>query len=460
MRAYRPEIQIKLGGAEITEMVWGDRAACRVSKSLQAPMGEMVLTLPDLPTNDNDSLYGFVSPMQPIEIAMRRAEGVESGFFGGGLSGGELTTVFRGVVRSIGRTEQIDGQGRPQRFVQLSAHDCGAFFVMEQLSKNITFQNKGVMTARYGTYLTEYLQGNDPNHTAIKAGDFLRDVALKTTEPMMAAAGYSWEFLDLSGDEDGYVWPTQALSQEGAIWSILDRHRDGPWNELFVREGESKPQLVYRTTPWRNMDGGWLEGTSGAAIGDVEFVPIPKADVNMLSAHRDDAELVNHVWTNSALSMAAGTLAPFNQDGIVNGGTRDQFGDRLATVTTYQLPQPTVPINLPRDQQREAETGLQGWLTKRQRWMKAAGQDTHNFERGVLQTKGRPHYRIGDYLTFQRSALNSALHWDGYITRVTHDFRAFDRYVTTIEYMRSNQWVKRLGAVNPYWVERQRGIEL
>lgn len=443
IRCYRPEISIKIGGAEYADIL-GDRGSVRVTKAIHAPAGEAHLSFPDIPIG-GESAYGIWSPFMPIEIRARR-------FLEG--NGNEWKTLFRGVLRSIGRDEAIDQQGRPQRFVYVVAHDCGAMFMMEQVYRWITFQNKGSVAAIPAlNYLLEYGLLDTPRPSA----DVLWDIARISTESMMSAAGFAFEPVLLTAT--GTILPRTALSTEGPVWGLLDRYCDRPWNELFVREGETGPEFVYRPTPWFTSDGSPLPD---AAIGDVKYYEIPKSNIIALQAHRDDAEMVNHVWVDSPVLASIGLASAITSSpSVPNQGTAAQFGDRIQIKQTFQGPTGEMqPVGLPKDRQIRTQESWVEWVAKRREWLRLAGEDTHHFERGTIQCKGYPWYRVGDYIRVKRSAMNASLWWVGYIVGVSHQFQPFNRYVTSIEYIRSTQWMRRKSAANPYWVEQQRGVDV
>ncbi|WP_201222617.1 hypothetical protein [Halochromatium roseum] len=430
----------------------GDRGSVRISKNLYAPTGEAQLIFPDMPL-DGDSAYGQWEPFQPITISMRR-------WREGSASLEDFYVVFRGFLRSVGRNESIDGQGKPQRFVTVVAHDAGCLFLVERLHPWITFQNRGIPTKDgASTFLNEYLVGTELVSKAHPAGDFLWEVATITTDSMMTAAGY--EFQKKFFVKRGTIIPATALSQEGPVWSLLDRYADRPWNEFFVREGEDNPELVFRPAPWFDMDGNPLPDFDDDVNADLRFFEIPMSNVVALNAHRDDAEMVNHVWVVPPQGAAIGYASSVaNGMGVVNAETRAKYGDRIQIEETHLLPSQLSVMNNREAEQNEAQEGVKGWAEERQKWLIQAGEQTHNFERGSLTVKGYASYRVGDYFRLKRSAKSESLWWSAYVTQVVHDFQPFNRFLCTLHYIRSDQWVRRKNVQGAYWVERQRGIDV
>lgn len=434
VQSYHPDILVLIAGQDVTRHL-GDQSNVIIHKNLYAPTGEARILFPDMPTEGRDSLYGVLNVMASIEIRLRRV---------GPDAGGMWVTVLRGFVRSIGRDEQVAGDGRVHRSVVVVAHDTGAAFVMEQLHPFITYQNKGVPLPAPFSWLREYQLTPKPFPVA----QFVWDIARESTKGILGCAG--WSFNPVLSVEKGTALAHQALSTDGPVWELLARYADRPWNELFVREGPDQPEFVFRPTPWRDIQDTPLPD---AVPGP--FWPVAIRDVISLAAHRDDAELVNHAWVQSPPAIAAANVQTIlNSSGVLNAETRECFGDRIQIAATYLGPSdedglPSFP--LPLEQQKAANLAWSRWILERLEWLKLAGSDIHQFERGQITIKGNPYPRVGDYFTLSRGAFE----WDGYIVAITNDYAPYRRYQTTIEYIRGNQWVRRKNVSNPWDRERQ-----
>jgi hypothetical protein len=384
--------------------------------------------------------------------------------------------VLTGFVRSVGRDEQVGADGRVQRQVVIAGQDCGAAFLMEQVSAFITYQNSAdlgaTMPAAFN-WLREYGLEYDMQ----MVGDFIWDVATKPTQSIMDAAGFA--FQKQFSVEKGTVRPFSAFSQEGTIWEMLYRYADGPWNELFVRENRNmypdpsnpcpeasgrdihdpellNPELVFRPTPWLDRDESPLPD---ANLDTVMLWKIKLAHVLALRAHRDDSELVNHVWIHSPMMQPAAMtqLIRSKETGIaagnVNSGTRDKFGDRIQQEATRITNLAQAPVNNTKDEQRARELDTFLWVRERQEWILKAQSDIHEFERGSITMKGYPMMRVGDYFELPRGDIV----WKGYITNIVHDFQPYKRYLTTLDYIRGTQIFERRKVNNPWDVERKTG---
>ncbi len=442
--SYRPEIKIEIATYDVSKHL-GDVGSVTVRKSIYEPAGNFQIVFPDLPyEGKRESLYGLISPLDPIVIWVRRWREPN-------MEIGVWVPILSGFVRSVGRDESVGGDGRVQRHVVVAGQDCGSVFLMEQVNAFISFQNHGTSPIPALAWLSEY----GLNREAQRVEDFIWEVATESTKSIMGKP--KLEFQKQFFVKRGTVLPNHAFSQEGTIWEMIHRYSDAPWNELFVRENRTmdgkdrNPELVFRPTPWFDYEDNPLPDFDDDT--SVSYWPVPLADVVSLSAHRDDSELVNHAWVQSVISQAAGmTQMTKSTSGLVNEETRDKYGDRILILPTHLNPQDTKhPISLPMAEYKKAEKLTFDWVQERREWLKKAHENIHNFERGSLMMKGYPDPRVGDYFRLARGDIV----WEGYIISITHQYNAYHQYLTTMEYIRGNQFKKRKEIQDPWDKERK-----
>lgn len=446
--SYRPEIKILIVSNDISKHL-GDVGSVQLRKNINEPAGHYQIICPDLPfEGERESLYGLIRVMDPIQIWIRR-------WVDGNSSIDPWVPVLTGFVRSVGRDETVGGDGRVQRRVVIAGQDCGAVFQMEQLSPFITWQNKGVATQ--GAAILQWLQEYGLTSKPKKVEDFIWEVAYETTKDIMAKAGF--DFQKEFKVKKGSVLPNLSYTQEGCIWDFIKQYSDAPWNELFVRENRKlgqdfNPELVFRPTPWFDKNDGPLPDFDG----EITLWTIPMSDVVAMSAHRDDSELVNHVWVSHPMGMAVAMpqIVTDPDSGIVNGDTRAKFGDRIQSSLRTNLDPADImhPISLPREEQLTAERKVKDWVKDRRDWAKIAHADLHEFERGSVTVKGYPFVRVGDYFRLERGDII----WEGYIVSVSHQYQAYRQYLVTLEYIRGNQFWRRKEVQQPWDKERKQAI--
>lgn len=435
IRHYRPDIRIIIRHTVHIEQQLGDIGSVTISKSLDAPCGEFSINFPDHPFHNGTvpivggplivsrrSLYDIVDILDPIEIQLKRWQEEAP-------TDDDWVTVLRGFVRSVGRNEEVGGDGRVQRSVVIAGQDCGAAFLMEQLGQFISAaENPGNTSPAWLRYLREF----DLSPTPMAVGEFVWDAAESATRDIMGAAG--WAFQRQFSVSKGYALPWVAFSSEGSVWELIKRHSAAPWNELFVREGTTGPELVFRPTPWKDAVGEWLPDA-----GPVTSWDIPMRNIVALAAHRDDTEQVNHAFVQNANAhLGANYYVLLNGFGNFNANLRAKFGDRIQVVQEFIGPSVS-PMSLPESQQEMAYMDYYTWLLDRTGWLVKAGTDIYKLEKGSITIKGDPHIRVGDYVSVQRGAIR----WTAYVVAVSHKYAPYKNYLTTVDYIRSDQWIKR-----------------
>ena len=433
--SYRPQIEVWIDSVNYTKNL-GDVGSVQIHKNLYAPAGEAHIIFPDMPTAIRDSIYGEIQSMARLEIKMRRWKDGEP-------TVGDWVVVLRGFVRSIGRGEQVGGDGRVQRQVMIVGQDCGAPFIINQIHPIISYQNSGIALPPAYAWLKDF----EIHKIPYKAKDFIWELAKNSSKDIMES--HDWTFTPVLSVEKGYVLPHMSMTSEGSVWQELKHYEDFPWNEVFVREGTDAPEFVYRPTPWRTINDDPLPDADPGPFRDIYI-----RDVVSLQAHRDDAELVNHVWVQSQNLAVNGSAILYagKKGGIINTDTMIQMGNRrVETLTTFHSPTAKKSFNNPEGVQQEVNISLGEWVQQRLNWAMDAGSQIHEFERGSLTIKGRPEIRVGDYVTVHRGEIL----WDGYVVSVSHDFQPYRRYLTTIEYIRGNQWVRRKKIMAPWDKERK-----
>ncbi|MDD2770541.1 MAG: hypothetical protein PHT19_17635 [Methylococcus sp.] len=98
---------------------------------------------------------------------------------------------------------------------------------------------------------------------------------------------------------------------------------------------------------------------------------------------------------------------------------------------------------------------LMEFFIERLKWLKSRYIPSVDLERGSIELRGRPDIQVGDFIHVKRGA-DAQVDWSAYVVRVTHSFRPYVSYTTTIEYIRSNQYIRRSKVDRPWELERKR----
>jgi hypothetical protein len=109
------------------------------------------------------------------------------------------------------------------------------------------------------------------------------------------------------------------------------------------------------------------------------------------------------------------------------------------------------PNNLPEKDQEKADQAHVDWGIYRAKWIAEASEEAIRLESGDVTFKGEPRVRVGEYITIPRGDVK----WSAYAVAVRHVYRGFQNYLTTVQYIRGEQYVERLKANNPWYGERK-----
>lgn len=447
----------------------GENTTVTVSKSLYDPAGEFQIAIPDKPIElrisseageritKRDSLYGFLEPMDRIEIRMNRDQ----------LTTGDMPVVLRGFVRGIGREEAMSPDGKPIRSVVISGHDCGCAFTILQVDV-ITAIQEGKwpyganLLSAWGA-LTRTTGGPEMNAAKLPLPQFVK-LCADTVEPILDQVGLRFDVDTDFAPDNEEVSPMSLPSFEGPMWNLLSRMVDRPWNEVFVREGPVWPEVVCRRTPWvvprwsgDNPNENYeITAERVDALGS-RMREIDMEEVIELRAHRDDSEVVTVVMVRSAAAHPfENQFALTLRDSVIDNPNNSSamFGWRAAQMESM-LSSNGAPQGNPEARFIELNKTLNTFLIQRREWLKAMWSRNADLENGSLQIRGRSTIHVGDYIHVRRG-MGSGVDWVAYVTRVTHQYMPFNKYITTLEYIRSTQYLRRSAADNPWDTERRR----
>ena len=235
----------------------------------------------------NDSAYALIEPMDMIEIRMARNPSL--------YAGGKLPIKMRGFVSSISRVETIGDDGSPARQVVITGQNFGKLWQINSIFWQIAYsQDLPLLTL----WRVNAITGMDVAFES--ASVYMQDFVNKVMNPKIAqmAAFANRQVLPFTTNctvNQGQVTPPAMTTlSEGNYWSILTTFMDSPWNELFIQDIESGPQLVFRPTPYKDLNGIFI--MPGAV--DPGTVAIDISDVTSISVARSDDNVANYFWVD------------------------------------------------------------------------------------------------------------------------------------------------------------------
>jgi len=264
-------------------------------------------------------------------------------------------------------------------------------------------------------------------------------------------------------------------NQEGAMWHLMAREQDSPWNELFFEDRRDGPTLVYRPTPFRKyrpsgdrLTWEYLDQFGQAISAEQERVT--SDDIVSLDVKRSDHQVQNIFWLENPTAQQALVMPHIMaeskggrwQDRIFDTGYEfndpQVYGERLLHGTFRQWPNGTEqhPVGALKEHwRRNSYVHFPEFWEGRLDWMREANRDNSILEDGVATVKGDEKLRVGKYLTISRGDLE----WEAYMTGVTHTFAPYKAYTTTVDLSRgTGYWTRILSQWPPYLRERKKGV--
>lgn len=453
----------------------GEAGGVTVTQVVRNPgTGMFSVTFADkMNTEQQESLYGLIEPMDIVEIRMARDPSL--------YSGGELPIIMRGFVSKVRRTRAMGEDGRPYRTVTISGQNYGKILQLLRLEYRFgQILGLNLVTAfklaeNYGINAVAY------DDAAVFIGEMV-DKLINTGTPETpgflaqlrekAAPGAESPVLDiateLTSGLGGSVQPFGAQDWGGgSIYELMSTFGDvGPWNELFVEDREDGPWLVYRPTPFKDLQGKYIQDVDTP----VETVAIAASDIMTDDVERSDENVANCFFVNSPrydlvdgtqLKAAALTDGDPSEDYVIKGddtnASMNLYGIRVMEAQTNQ--------GLRSDSQPEEEyrtrndDGLS--MTKDKRViLRDNNRDNVVLEEGTMMLKGNETIRAGVHLELQNSRDGTPLA-EYYAYQVTHEYVPFRYYRTSVNFDRGTGFVQRVqrgrGASSPYLTEMSLG---
>lgn len=469
VRTYRPQCRIELGknirregpgatwgSGDISELL-GEGGEVSVHKGIYEPMGSFVITFPDQPAVNLDTVYAAVEPMDHITIRLARSPQ--------DYADGELPVVMRGFVRQVRRAETMGDDGKPRRLVIVSGNDYGVIFNNFRIVHRRRFDIIEAVLSSFSMYVQFPGLGGEG---ALSAREFYTRWVQIVNEHYIASIGGNVDSAtvyaintDLSVAE-GWILMVGIQTFEGPVWNLMVRHADTPWNELFVEDRADGPALVYRPAPWLSIDD--------QPIGDATYpnaTVIDAVEVKKLDVARSDRDVANIYWVDSQASALHGNIIPLfdnaNEPDVVledhPNSTPDLYGLRMMNMTTTQMGGTNRPPAQPAHQkpavQEQIELDIVAWIRARRQRLIDMNQDNVEFENGNAVLKGNERIRPGEYAVFRRGGFGSRF----YVTAVDHSFAPFSHFTTSCRLIRGDGFHQRLKVEqSPYWLEGREGV--
>lgn len=435
----------------------GDAGQVTTQKTLEAPCGAFSVTFADRINRDiGDTVYSLVEPMDMIEI---RGARIPANYVGQ-----PLPLIMRGFVSSVTRDESMGQDGQPQRVVRIVGQDSGKLLDIYR----VLFEFAALIgdTSYIEQFKLQAMTGIEAS--VLPVADFMKQVInnvvnLKILNLSIFTNKRIKTFqTDMVTVPDGLVLPQLAASIDSvSMWQLMETFADRPWNELFVKDAEDGPHLVFRPTPYRGYDDqGFI--MNGAV--DPGRVDITVDDVVSISVRRSDQRVANFYWVEPGVTQLDSNQY-VNMASLANGWPLDLdhdanapeiYGQRKMQARTNLYPNEiTAPLMLlPESARAQAGGEAVTWAQARGKQLMLMNQDNSRFEEGQLGIKGSEAIVPGVYLRVTRGATFA----DFYIEAVTHQMAPLSTWTCGISVIRGTGYRERTGqASKPYITEGRKG---
>jgi hypothetical protein len=433
----------------------GDTGTVETDRSLSEPAGSFTITFPDQPTSAiQDSVYAFVEPMDMIEIRMARSPY---------LYGQTLPINMRGFVSSVRRVEVMGDDGSPQRQVIIVGQNFGKLWQINGVFWQVAYQTDQPLLTLYQVQAALGMQVGFESASQFISGMTTQVMNKRIAQLSAFSNRQVLPFNPVCSVNQGQVTPpATATLTEGSYWDIINTFADSPWNELFIRDVESGPELVFRPTPFKDINGNLIMPDAV----DPGSIRIDISDVVQLDVGRNDQSVANFFWVDPSTSSldTSGAVTAAN---IVEGSLLDfnypnnnpaLYGYRQMQGNTMLFPDGVseLPTQIPADNAAvmPGNSGYVEWWQLRALQLKWMNRDNAVFEEGSIIFKGNENAVPGIYLKLRRGPIISS----AYIVSVKQTFSPFQNFMTQATVERGDGFLLRNKAAgSPYYAEGRSG---
>lgn len=446
----------------------GEEGRVFTSKNIYQAMGAFTIACVDRPHSLYlDTLYGFIEPMDYVEIRMSHTPHL--------YLGSKLPIIMRGFVQAITRQETMGADGKPRRMVLISGRDFGVIFNHVRLIKYLASVDSINLLDGFPFYNMTGIEAR-----AYKPPEWIKEVLDRVINPhlnaMFQAAGGVTPvptIVPAVTVTEGKVWPHRDYP-DGTIWDLLIHHADLPWNELFVRDTDDAVELVHRPIPFRSAErnGTWIpQGNQKVALPASEIIDTDIESVVSLTANRSDTHVANLYRVDHPSGPLIGSTPLLLSHAEQRAHRATIFLDdpnrypnsnpylygarpmQVRSMLIYDAAD-SAPINLPKDQQYAAQRNEVTWMHERRQALIELNKDNVVFEDGVMVLRGDEKIRHGRYVKLTRHKLVA---WY-YAFAVIHQYQPYQRYTTTVQFVRGTGFLDRSRSPMPYLDEGKRGV--
>ena len=431
----------------------GENDSIRTVKALNQPAGGLTITFADqLSFELQDTIYALIEPMDMIEI---RAARLPQDY-----AGEPLPLIMRGFVSSVQRSEQIGGDGTPQRSVVVRGIDAGKLWQINQVLFEFLQASGQEFLSQFSMLAAIGLDGG-----LMPVQEYMQLLVNYMNIQVGSLAAYSNQMvpkftLDCSVTQ-GQAFMQAIATMQGSIWDYAEFFADRPWNELYIIDQEDGPHVIFRPVPYTDLAGKLI--MAGAATPPI--VKIRAVELLSVDVSRSDLRVANYFWvppSDGTLDTGAFLTAQAIAVGLPALGDHANnsltlYGQKIMRQKSslYSSEAPAViPAKLPESKQQSANYDYLAWNLQRAADLRSMNQDNSVLEEGTMEVNGREQYQIGTLVQLTRGTLVST----AYCRQVSHVISPFRSWTTTLSVERGTGFYVRDQASDvPFFAEGRSG---
>ena len=437
-------------------IVLDEGSTVTVTKSTRAEAGSFFIRFADKPVvGRGDSAYGLLEPMDRVDIRMTHDWLMPED---------KVPIIMRGLISSVARSEGVDNQGRPQRYVEITGHDqmklmhlyrVNYFYLTETGQQcMVDFKFAHVFAPNE---IVKNMEANEFVDVVVSmVNKYIAEInALNTSTSLDRVNVIPW-LADSSIIGKVSAFAVSSV-HEDSLYNLVKMALDvGPFNEMFIDDNEAGTFLVVRPTPFKGVDGEFIQGSA-------ESLGIHSQEILFHQTQRSDENICNYFWTENrlwALQFAVdqraaatyGAKKDFIRFDYVNCNSK-LFGKKKLSIDVSLGPPGdfmgtsdeayTESDVLHHKPFKAQKTTYSEWMAGRRKLLADMNIDNSVFEQGVMKLRGNHFIKAGMYLVLFRGP-NQVRQGMVYAHTVTHEYNAGDGYYTTVKYDRGTVFIERI----------------
>jgi len=267
-------------------------------KNINDSSGNFQISLLPVTEGENNlPWYYRITPMDYVEIRFTRDSTLT-----------KIPIVMRGFVDSINRTATVDQNGAPLRGYTITGRDFGKILELSRIYYLKEILPDVVLMGLPGFKMLEEKFACKIEGTPGKSIEAILGIAQVQLDLIRAKQPYIPQIESLTSSTiEGYINQFSMTMEDGSVWDLMRYFDNTPWNELFLLDLKDAPTLIFRETPWKNLDqnNSYIQ-TMDDTIKKKTLEPgveIEPSSIQSFNLSRSDSEVKNYFFSYPVQTM-------------------------------------------------------------------------------------------------------------------------------------------------------------